>query len=160
LALPQRYELALLGMQSFMELLGEAAQRAALTGVFSALVPGGRFVCTLHNPGVRRRTVDGVLRLVGEFPGPDGTLVVSGFERGGNPVVVRLQFLELFASSGELLWKRALCMRFELIEAERFAALAADVGFQVAALYGDYARAAFDARSSPFAVFVLRKPPL
>jgi hypothetical protein len=69
-----------------MEIIDPADQRAALDAVFSPLEPGGRFICTLHNPAVRRRSVDGVLRLVGSVPGADGTLVVSGVEQGGDPV--------------------------------------------------------------------------
>ena len=100
LELPADFELAILPFQSFMEIVGEDRQREALAAVSRCLAPGGRFLCTLHNPEVRRAQVDGALRVVGQFPGDDGTLVVSGFERGGHPVVERLQFFELFGPDG------------------------------------------------------------
>jgi SAM-dependent methyltransferase len=65
LQLPASFELAIWPFQSFMEILGEARQRAALAAVFACLTPGGRFICTLHNLVVRRTQVDGVLRVVG-----------------------------------------------------------------------------------------------
>src|SRR5690606_13901500 len=89
LQLGARFELALLPFQSFMEIVGESRQREALSAVFASLVPDGRFICTMHSPAVRRRQVDGTLRVVGRFPVPDGSLVVSGFETGGRHVVHR-----------------------------------------------------------------------
>ena len=100
LALPPTFALAILPFQSFMEIVGEERQRRALTAVHAALSPGGRFICTMHNPAIRRKTVDGTLRLVGRFPAPEGSLVVSGFEQGGFPVVSRLQFFETYAGLG------------------------------------------------------------
>jgi SAM-dependent methyltransferase len=84
LDLRARFQLALLPFQSFMEIVGEMRQRQALSAAFACLVPGGRFICTMHNPAVRRAQVDGRLHVVGRFPTRDGTLVVSGFEQGGS----------------------------------------------------------------------------
>ncbi|MGH7497002.1 MAG: hypothetical protein ACREOO_32025 [bacterium] len=57
----------------------------------------------MHNPAIRRKQVNGVLRLVGQFSANGGTLVVSGFEQGGNPMVSRHQFFEFFDAEGRLL---------------------------------------------------------
>ncbi|PWG63888.1 class I SAM-dependent methyltransferase [Sediminicurvatus halobius] len=157
LELPARFRLALLPFQSFMEITGEARQRQALAAVHRCLLPGGRFICTLHNPALRRRQVDGTLRLVGRFPHREGSLVVSGFETGGQPVVNRLQFFECFGADGSLRWKRLLPMRFELIERERFAAMARDAGFRVRDVHGHYDRSPFDPARSPFMIWVLEK---
>jgi SAM-dependent methyltransferase len=84
LALPRRgYALALLPFQSFAELLTPEDQRAALAAIAAHLAPGGRFVCTLHNPPVRRRTVDGQMRLVGTFPlsGRGATLLLWSLQQ-------------------------------------------------------------------------------
>ncbi len=157
LELPPDFELAILPFQSFMEIIGEEEQREALGAVSRCLAPGGRFLCTLHNPDFRRAQVDGALRVVGHFPGDDGTLVVSGFERGGHPVVERLQFFELFAPDGLLLWKRLLPMRFAFVEPDAFERMARAVGFRVAHLYGDYARSPFDPARSPVMIWDLQK---
>ena len=151
------FKIALLPFQSFMEIVGERRQRQALSVVFKSLLPGGRFICTMHNPVIRRRQVDGVLRTVGRFTAGDGSLVVSGFETGGHPTVTRLQFFEFFGSDGRLALKRLLPMEFDFIERDHFEAMARDAGFCVLELFGNYDRAPFDATYSPVMIWVLQK---
>jgi SAM-dependent methyltransferase len=157
LELHTRFQLALLPFQSFMEIVGEPRQRQALSAVSACLGEGARFICTMHNPAVRRAQVDGTLRLVGRFPIPDGSLVVSGFEHGGHPLVKRLQFFEFFGSDGRLRSKRLLPMEFEFVERDHFEMMARDAGFQVLALYGNYDRSPFDAARSPVMIWVLQR---
>ena len=157
LDLPPRFELAILPFQAFMEIVGEESQRAALASIFACLAPGGRFLCTLHNPAVRKAQVDGLLRIVGRFPAEEGALVVSGFETGGNPVVTRLQFFELFGPDGRLLWKRLLPMEFTLVEKDSFEQMARDAGFHVARIHGSYDRSPFDPARSPVMIWTLQK---
>jgi SAM-dependent methyltransferase len=157
LSLPAAFELALLPFQSFMEIIGEENQRAALAAVFKCLAPGGRFICTLHNPAIRRQQVDGLLHFVGHFPTKDGTLVVSGFEQGGNPVVSRQQFFEFFDGAGRWREKRLLQMQFAFVEKHEFERMAQDVGFRIAQLYGNYGRAPFDPAQSPVMIWGLEK---
>lgn len=158
LELPRRFDLAILPFQSFMEIVGAERQRSALAAVFRLLQPGGRFICTMHNPAVRRLQVDGVHRLIGRFPFKEGSLVVSGFEQGGRPIVSRIQFFEFFDSAGRLISKHLLPMQFEMVEHDAFEAMANEAGFRVNALYGNYERAPFDADNSPVMVWVLEKP--
>ena len=158
LDLPPRFELAILPFQAFMEITREEDQRAALVSIYESLAPGGRFICTLHNPAIRRMQADGVLRLVGRFPVEEGTLVVSGFEQGGRPVVTRLQFFELFGADGRLLWKRLLPMEFAFVERDAFEEMARSAGFRVTDLYGSYDRSPFDPTTSPVMIWALEKP--
>jgi SAM-dependent methyltransferase len=158
LALPAAFDLALLPFNAFMELVTEADQRAALAAVAGCLKPGGRFVCTLHNPAIRRRAVDGTLRVVGRFPAEGGTLVVSGYETGGDPVVTRLQFLELFGEDGRSRWRRLIEMRFTLIERDEFERAAVAAGFRVVELFGGYDRSPFDPATSPSMIWILDRP--
>ena len=151
------FQLAILPFQSFMEIIGEERQRQAFSAVFACFAPGGRFVCTLHNPAVCRTQVDGVLRIVGRFPTQDGTLVVSGFEQGGCPVVRRMQFFEFFGNDGRLRAKELLPMEFAFIERDQFESMARDAGFRVLKLYGNYDRSPFDAIRSPMMIWVLQK---
>jgi ubiquinone/menaquinone biosynthesis C-methylase UbiE len=152
-----RFQLALLPFQAFMEIVGERRQRQALSAVFGCLVPNGRFICTMHNPAVRRRQVDGALRIAGRFPARDGSLVVSGFEQGGHPVVKRLQFFEFFGEDGQMRANQLLPMEFAFVERDHFESMARDAGFRVLALYGNYDRAPFDADRSPVMIWVLQK---
>lgn len=157
LKLQARFQLALLPFQSFMEIVGEQRQRQALVAAFACLAPGGRFICTMHNPAVRRAQVDGRLHLVGRFPTRDGSVVVSGFEQGGQPLVKRLQFFEFFDSGGRLHSKQLLPMEFEFIERDDFEIMARDAGFHVVNLYGNYDRSPFDTGRSPVMIWVLQK---
>ena len=157
LKLETSFELAIFPFQSFMEIVSEERQRAALSSVYACLAPGGRFICTLHNPVVRRTQVDGVLRVVGRFPAPDGTLLVSGFEQGGQPVVTRLQFFELYGNEGQLRTKQLLPMEFAFVERDDFESMARDAGFRILELYGNYDRSPFDTTRSPVMIWVLEK---
>lgn len=159
LDLPTRFDLVILPFQSFMELVREEDQRAALHAVHRCLASKGRFICTIHNPVVRRAAVDGVERVVGHFPAGDDTLVVSGFERGGDPVVDRLQFLALYGADGILKWKRLQKQRFTLIQPDDLQAMARDAGFRTAERFGDYQRSAFDPDQSPVLISIFEKDP-
>jgi len=158
LALPRRFELTIFPFQTFLELVTEEDQAAALASAFAALNPGGRFICTLHNPAVRRATLDGVLRGGGPVPAEGGTLVVTASERGGRPLVERLQFFELFDARGLLVWKRMQVQEFTLVERDDFERLARAAGFRVARVYGDYRRSEFDPATSPVMIWELVRP--
>jgi ubiquinone/menaquinone biosynthesis C-methylase UbiE len=151
------FKLAIFPFQSFMELVGREKQTTALGAIYRALKDGGKFICTLHNPAVRRKTVDGMLRIVGHFPKDKGTLVVSGFEQGGNPVVTRLQFFEFYNEAGDLEWKRVLPMLFEFIEKQDFQEMVMRAGFLVVELFGDYDRSDFDPERSPVMIWEMEK---
>lgn len=130
LDLPRRdYALVLLPFQWFGELVSVEAQRDALERIAAHMAPGARFVCTLHNPAVRRRTIDGPLRLVGSFPVPeqDRTLLLWSVqvEDPREPVVGATQLYELYDPGGLLVEKCKLDVRFPLVEREGFEAMAA-----------------------------------
>ena len=151
------FELAIFPFQSFMELVGKENQATALEAIFDALKIGGKFICTLHNPVIRSSTVDGVLRIVGHFQKDNGTLVVSGCEHGGDPVVTRQQYFEYFNTSGILDWKRLQRMKFEFIKKHNFQEMAEHSGFKILTLYGNYDRSEFDSSESPVMIWVLEK---
>lgn len=151
------FERAILPFQSCMELVGREKQMNTLRSVCRALIPKGRFYCTMHNPAVRRNAVDGVLRGVGTFKHGRETVVVSGFEAGGDPVVQRSQFIERFNESGQSVSRILQRMEFELIEENTFREMALEVGFEVKAIFGDYSSAEFDAETSPVMIWELEK---
>jgi len=162
LDLPRRdYALVLLPFQAFGELVSLAAQREALERIAAHMAPGARLICTLHNPAVRRRTVDGQIRLLGSYPVPERSLTLLLWsiqtEDPGEPVVGATQLYELYDPSGLLVEKRKLDVRFRLVERDAFEALAAAAGFTVEALAGTYDSAPFDPRTSPFMISTLRR---
>ena len=163
LALPERdFALAILPFQSFAELLAPEDQGAALAAIAAHLTVGGRFICTLHNPRVRRRTIDGQLRLLGTFPLADraATLLLWSLQRHvpDEPALVQaVQLYEVYDADGRLEEKRWLDARFRLVERAEFETVAPAAGFRVAALYGDYDRAPFQDEVSPFMIWVLER---
>jgi SAM-dependent methyltransferase len=156
----EEFDLALIPFHSFSELVSPRDRELALRATHGCLKEGGRLICPLHNPTIRARSADGVLRLNGSFPTADGgLLVVSGFETldEGSGVVDRVQLHEFFNSSNDLRAKRVLPMRFALIDRAEFAELADDAGFVPVALYGDYDRGEYQEDSSPFMIWILEK---
>ena len=156
------YDLAILPFNSFSELVEPDAQASALASVHCHLRPGGRFICTLHNPGARRRTVDGQPRLEGSYPLADGTLLLWSTARfaAGGQVVEGVQVYQEYAADGVLKRQRKLEMRFALIERHEFEQRAFAAGFSLQSLYGDYDRSPFDPDRSPYMIWLLERPPL
>jgi SAM-dependent methyltransferase len=156
----EEFDLTLIPFHSFSELLSPRDQQLTLRAIYACLKEGGRLICPLHNPAIRARSADGVLRLNGSFRTTDGgLLVISGFEtlEESTGVVDRVQLYEFFDASGSLRAKRVLPMRFALIERSEFAELAEGAGFVPVALYGDYDRGEYLEVSSPFMIWVLEK---
>lgn len=156
------YALAILPFQAFAELITPEDQHAALAAVFDHLRPGGRFICTMHNPAVRRRAIDGQLRLLGVVPLSDraATLMLWSVQQPqpDSPVVRAAQIYEIYDADGRMEEKRFLDVRFRLVEREEFQSLAGAAGFRVTALHGDYDRSPFDPERSPYMIWVLERP--
>jgi SAM-dependent methyltransferase len=156
----EQFELALVPFHSFSELASPRDRELAMRAVFGCLREGGCLICPLHNPPIRAESADGALRFNGSFATADGgRLVISGFETldESSGVVDMLQFYEVFDASNELVAKRALPMRFALIDRSGFVEAAEAGGFVPVALYGDYGRSEYSEESSPFMVWILEK---
>jgi hypothetical protein len=140
-----------------MELVGRDKQMNSLRSVYRALEQNGRFYCTMHNPRIRRQSVDGVLRAVGTFEFDGGFLSVTGYELDGNPVVKRSQFIERYSATGHLENRLLQLMEFEMIDESAFREMAVEAGFKVRSLFGDYEGNDFDAEASPVMIWELEK---
>lgn len=164
LDLAKRFELAFIPFHSFAELLAESDQRRTLAGIYEHLSASGRFICTLHNPAVRLRRVDGQLRLRRkcDLGNSGGMLLVWGLEHfdRGTGVVQGQQFFEEYDASGVMQRRTLLEIRFRSLSREDFEELATSTGFRVIALYGDYSYSEFQEDTSPFMLWVLGKSPV
>ncbi|NEQ52346.1 MAG: class I SAM-dependent methyltransferase [Leptolyngbya sp. SIO3F4] len=161
LDLDQEFERILLPFQTFSELLSPADQRQALIRIYQHLSPGGRFICSLHNPNLRLRTVDGRLKLKARNSLPDaqGSLMLWTMETydPDRKQVHGLQFIETYNLQGVMQSKRFMNIEFSILEKEAFETLIKEVGFQVLALYGDYSYGAFQPKESPLMIWILGK---
>lgn len=160
LDLGKQFDLVFIPFNSFSELISPIDQMAALKRIQAHLTSEGKFICTLHNPAIRLRQVDGQLRLWGSNPLPDGSgkLVLWGAEKyQPEPgIVTGLQLFETYDHQGLLKTRRMAEIRFALLEGEAFEVLANQAGFSVTALYGDYGYTDFSAAFSPFMIYILK----
>jgi ubiquinone/menaquinone biosynthesis C-methylase UbiE len=160
LDLGKAFDLAFIPFNSFSELVSTTDQMKALSRIKQHLSPQGRFICTLHNPPIRLRQVDGQLRLWSSNPLPDrsGKLVLWGAEKyqSESGVVSGLQLFETYDTEGLFQSRRMAEIQFAVIEKETFEQLAFSAGFSVAALYGDYAYTEYSPSLSPYMIYILK----
>jgi len=158
--LGSRFENIFIPFHSFMELIGEQKQVAALKRIHAHLTNNGVFLCTLHNPAQRTRLVSGEKVLRGEFHLPNDQILVLYSEETIDPVhsLIRgTQHYTINNKNGEKLLDRQIGIAFSLVEKEKFEYLADRAGFKVQKLYGDYYRGSFDSEKSPFMIYYLEK---
>jgi len=171
LELDTRFELALIPFHALAELTILADQQRALQRVAHHLLRGGRLVVPLHNPPVRLQRVDGLLHLWAEHALPARQLPELQSPEGGARLLLwgrehydpethsihGQEFFEIYDQAGLMLQRRLLPLSFRLTAPAEFETLAHHANLKVAALYGDYSRAAFDPASSPFMIWILEK---
>lgn len=153
------YELAFLAFHSFAELVERRDRRFALAGIHAALTPGGRFVCTLHNPSVRLRSLSEEPTIVARGTVADDELTLE-LDVRYDPESGIVEGLEIFrrtSPAGAIVRQERLPIRFALIQEPELRELAQVTGFEIEAVYGDYDRSSFDECSSPYMIWVLRR---
>jgi hypothetical protein len=161
LDLGRRFGLAIYPFHAFSELVAEEDRRTTLDRIRDHLVEGGRLVLTLHNPAVRATPVDGRLRREMDLPRRDtpGRLelwVVEEWEAEGR-IVKGTEHFEAHDAEGGLDWRFSHEFRYVLLGREEVEAMAAEEGFRVATLYGDYERSEFREDESPEMIWVLER---
>lgn len=156
LDLGRRYALAFVAFHSFEELVQDAERRDALVRIREHLAPGGRFVCTLHDPAVRLRAVDPDREQRWRFRDPDFEREIelalrTAYDPGARCVRGRERLT--VPATGEVLADLTLC--FRLTGQAEFRALAEACGYGVDALYGGYDRSPYVEGTSPTMIWCL-----
>ena len=159
LELHKKFNMIIIPFHSFAHITSPDDQRKALARIQQHLLPGGTFICTLGNPNLRQKAVDGQLRLSRKYLLPDtqGALllwIVENNNDDDNQVVEAMQFYEEYDAKGTLKCKRLLELHFRLSHKDEFEELAKAAGFKVKAFYGDYAYSRFS-DDSPFMIWFL-----
>ncbi len=169
LTLQEQFDLIVIPFNSFAEIINLDEQHRALQGIWHCLAETGRFICTLHNPPVRLKSVNRQLMLRGKhsLPDDDGTLFLWSVEECDrakpgtsdrqNSLVKGTQFWEIYDSKGVMKHKSFVDIQFFLHQQEEFQKLIQSHGFQVVNLYGDYSYSEFQRETSPFMIWVLSK---
>lgn len=159
LDLQKKFEMVIIPFHSFAHITKPVDQVEAIARIKEHLVSGGTFICTLANPAIRQKPVNGQLRLLRKYPLPNtgGTLllwVVENNNSEDDKIIEALQFYEEYDSRGVLISKRLLELHFRLTSREEFEALATAAGFKVKSFFGDYSYAEFN-QESPFMIWIL-----
>jgi SAM-dependent methyltransferase len=161
LDLGESFDLAILPFNAFAELVTERDRSDFLAGVSGHLRHGGTFICTMHNPTVRLKTVDGAIRMIGRYDMKEKghSLMVWLAEqfRGLSAVIDAVQILETYGAGNSMQDRRYMSMQYTFISHEEAESLFIQAGFTVHAVYGDYARAPFAKEKSPFMIWLLRR---
>ena len=161
LDLNEWFELVIIPFNSFSELLSRQDQRSTLKSIYNHLREGGQLICTLHNPNVRLKFVDGSLRLEGKYSLEKQQLLFWGLEKQRPNqnlcIIERTQFYEIYDQHGYLQSKRLLDMQFCLIQKQEFEKMAQEMNYKIVAVYGDYSYSEFNSDTSPFMIFILEK---
>ncbi len=160
LSLDRQFNLIFIPFHSFAEITETVRQRQALLRIHDHLSNKGRFICTLHNPAVRLKSVNGRRHELGNFPLPDGNMLTLSSVEYYDPVsrsVNGSQFYDVRSWGGSLLASMTVDLNFCLHWRYDFQSLAEAAGFVPVHLYGDYSYGPFEPEASPFMVWVLRK---
>lgn len=159
LAFKEKFDLIIIPFNSFSEILNIEEQQEVLTRIRNCLTKTGRFICTLHNPSVRLKSVNGQLRLLGKYTLSDhhGSLLLWSIEEYDhqNSLVKGTQFWEVYDQNRVMLQKTFLDIYFYLHQQVEFIELVQSQGFRIVSLYGDYSYAEFQNETSPFMIWVL-----
>ncbi len=160
LSLPNCYDLIFIPFHSFSEILDSTKRAKTLRGIHGCLTASGRFICTLQNPTVRTKSMDGTLKKLGRFPTETGgALVVSSLlnYEVSSQTAHGIQLYELYDKQEALVEKKQLDVRFHLFTKDEFENLSLSTGFRVVELYGEYDHSPFDEATSPFMIWVLQR---
>ncbi len=154
------FSIAILPFNSFCELVSEEARHTALNSVRAALAPRGRFICTLHNPAFRLKSVTPQPHVVTRFPSPSGcgeVLVSVASEYDADRGVVSGTQTFTTIHDGEVVDEISVPVEFCLPSQAWFAEAARANGFTVEALFGDYDRSEYNPESSPYFIWCLKE---
>lgn len=157
-ALGKRFSLTFIGFHAFAEVLGRADRLRALRCVRRHVEDTGRLLVSLHAPDVRAAALHPDWRSHGTCPfGAGGTLEVSSrWDRA--PDGTRVHGVQRYLErdpTGAVRRALELPITFDLIGPEEVASIAAEAGFRVADLRGDYAGSPYLPGTSPYLLFTL-----
>ncbi|MEB3279838.1 MAG: class I SAM-dependent methyltransferase [Lyngbya sp.] len=156
LKLSSKFDLILLPFQSFHELKTKTEQRQFLDKIAELLKPNGRFICTLHNPEVRLKSISESATNYGPFPRVDGVGSVSlsvelnsELETG---MVSGYQTIYELDEAQNKVAEHKLPVEFSLIKLDAFQEVLKLTGFGIEEVFGNYDYSPFVPETSPYII--------
>ena len=160
LPLTTSYELVVVPFNSFSELTTVEDQHQALREMSRILSANGKVICTLHNPKVRARSLDGQKKLLGRYGlGGDRELElwVEGTIDQPSGLARSRQRFRIYNERRELASEHIQEVQFALITEATFRDLLRLSGFEVLQLFGDYDASPYDHDTSPYMIWTMQK---
>ena len=161
LKLETQFDLILLPFKSFHELKTKTEQQKVLDKIAELLNLNGRFICTLHNPEVRLKSINQSSTKYGPFPRLDGMGFVSlSVELKHKPetgIVSGYQTIYELDEAQNTIAEHKLPVEFSLIELEYFQELLQLTGFEVEEVFGNYDYSPFIPETSPYLIICTHK---
>ncbi|MFH0990940.1 MAG: class I SAM-dependent methyltransferase [bacterium] len=160
LSLTDRYQLIFIPFHSFAEVLERPRQQSTIERIYNHLTEGGEFICTLHNPIIRQKSLDGALKLLREYPLASGGSLIVRYQMqydAASRIAHGHQFYERYDAKKNLVDARTLDVNFYLFSKQDFEEMVYSTGFKLAALYGNYDHSGFDETTSPFMIWKLKR---
>lgn len=160
LSLKEKYDLILIPFNSLSEILETEKHQKTINRVYEHLTDTGVFICTMHNPNIRLKTVDGMLRLMGRYQIENESILIIQYVFSydkSTQIVSGLQLYEIYDKDNSLIWKKYLDVNFYLFHKLEFEQLIEKSGFKIIDVYGDYSYSSFEDETSPFIIWKLKK---
>lgn len=160
LSLDDLYRLIIIPFNSFSEVVDHGLHGEVLRRIHGHLTEDGWFICTMHNPLIRTKTIDGSEHTLGEYPieGGGSVRVRTVLEYDATTHIAHgKQMYDVFDEEKHLLGERKLDISFYLFSKHEAEGLFRQSGFEVASLYGNYDRSPFHEATSPFMIWRLKR---
>jgi len=158
--LNELFDLIIIPFQSFSELTTYEKQIKTLKIINKHLNDTGYFICTLHNPEIRKILINGNRNFRGEFILKNDNILELHTEENHNlktNIVNCLQYYEIYDNNKKLLLSKTENMKFCLHSRENFEKLLNKASFKIYSFYGDYDKSSFNALKSPYMIWKLKK---
>ena len=158
LQLSDKYDSVIIACNSLSEIVGKENRRKVFCSVYDLLSKKGEFVITLHNPSVRRKTITGAITHVKTFKVENEQVSFSmASNEDAENVVDVYQFYETYDKSGNLVNKKLINLKFELINKSEIEKELLSAGFAVKEVYGNFDMSNYDDEKSPYIIVIAIK---
>ena len=158
LDLPDKYDLVIIGCNSFAEITEKNDRNKVIRSVYGLLNNKGELIITLHNPPVRRKSIDSGIIHVNDYKTDDKIISFSITSQEDPDAVVHLkQFYEIYDNNGCMVEKRMIDLNFALLSRNEIEQELVMEGFEIKEVFGNFDNSKFNDSDSQYIIIVASK---
>lgn len=158
LDLPLRYDLVIIGCNSFAEIITKEDRNKVIKSVYDLLNDDGEFIITLHNPEIRRKLIDKRLTHVKNYITDNKTVSFSISSSEDPYSIVHLnQFFEIYNNNGQIVEKKMIKLNFVLLSKDEIEQELLDEGFKIKAIFGNFDCSNYNEVDSQYIIIIASK---